>query len=111
MKSTLFAASLLLASGAHAQEVEMTPTAETAQPAEEAAVEAAAALTIDSPIADLMADERAKAVVDANVPGVELHPAYDQIKGMSFKEVQPFSGGAITDEMIAAIASGLAELS
>lgn len=110
MKSTFFAASLLFASGAYAQDAEMTQPAEAAQPADEAAVEAAAALTIDSPIADLMADDRAKAVVDANVPGVELHPAYDQIKGMSFKEIQPFSGGAITDEMIAAIAAGLAEL-
>lgn len=105
MKFALITASLLLATSASAQEAETS-----VEPAAETVEAEAAALTIDTPIADLMADERAKAVVDKHIPGIEAHPAYEQIKGFSLPMVQPFSEGAITDEMLAAVAAGLAEL-
>ena len=84
--------------------------AQDATPPAEAPAEAAAKLTIDTPIEALMADEKAKAVVDANLPGIADHPAYGQFKAMSLKAVQPFSGGVITDEALTKIAEGLAKL-
>ena len=79
-----------------------------AMPAPAAA--AAAKLTIDSPIEALMANPAAKAAVEAQMPGVEGHPAYGQFKAMSLKQVQPFSQGMITDDMLAKIAAALADL-
>jgi len=70
----------------------------------------AAALTINSPIATLMANDAAKAVVLANLPGIDQHPSYEDFKGMSLVALQPWSQGEITDEIIAAITAGLAEL-
>lgn len=72
--------------------------------------EAAAAFTIDTPIVTLMADEAAKAVVLRHLPGIDEHPQYDGFKSMSLKQVQPFSGGVINDEILAAIATDLAAL-
>lgn len=112
MKFVIVAASLLFTTTASAQDADMSApdasTTPTEAPAPEA--EAAAPLTIDTPIVELMADERAKAVVEAQIPGMEQHPAYNQFKGMSLAVIQPFSEGMITDEMLAAIAAGLAEL-
>ncbi len=72
-----------------------------------AAPVASAALSIDSPIETLAANAASKAVVDANFPGMTAHPAYEQFKGMTLKQLQPMSGGAISD---AAIAKATAEL-
>ena len=101
MKLVLITASLLFSTSVLAQEVETSA---------EAAETQAVVFTIDTPIAELMADERAKAVVEKHIPGMEAHPSYDQFKGFSLPMVQGFSEGAITDEMLAAIAAGLAEL-
>lgn len=79
-------------------------------PAAPAPAQAPAKLTIDAPIEQLMADPKAKAVVDTHLPNVESHPAYGQFKGMSLKAVQPLSGGMITDELLAKIAAGLAAI-
>ena len=84
------------------------PLAIAAVPA--AAEEAAAALTIDTPIETLLADEDAREVVLAEMPDLEENPYYPQIKGMSLKAVQPYSQGAITDEMLTNIEAGLAEI-
>lgn len=99
MKINLLAASLAIVAA---------PLAVAAVPA--AAEEAEAALTIDSPIETLMADEGAREVVLAEMPDLETNPYYPQIKGMSLKAVQPLSQGAITQEMLDNIAAGLAEL-
>jgi len=95
---------LLAATGIYAQD---NPPAPASPPASDAA---AAKLTIETPIETLMADENAKAVVDANIPGIEAHPAYSQFKGMSLKQLQPFSQGMITDELLTKVEAGLAEL-
>jgi hypothetical protein len=69
-----------------------------------------AKLTIDSPIEALMADPKAKAAVEASMPGVDAHPAYGQFKAMSLKQVQPFSNGAITEDMLAKIEAALSAI-
>jgi len=68
---------------------------------------AAEKLSIDLPIETLMADPVGKAVMDKEVPSLMAHPAYEQFKSMSLRQLQPYSGGAITDEKIAAVEAAL----
>lgn len=106
MKLILLAIPALLLTGA--------ATAQNNAPSEIAsgmAAEAPAKLSLDTPIESLMANEAARAVVEAFVPGLEGHPAYSQFKGMSLRAVQPFSSGMITDDMLTNIETGLAALS
>jgi hypothetical protein len=71
----------------------------------------AAKFSVDStPIETLVADARAKAVVDKSLPGIESHPAYDQFKAMTLKDVAPYSNGAITPEKLTEIQAGLDQL-
>ena len=78
---------------------------------EEAEVQAEA-LTIDSPLEKLMADDEAKAIVTKHFGGQDVseHPMYDQFKAMSLKAIAPFSQGMITDEMLAKIDADLAQI-
>lgn len=100
MKTTAFAA-ILLAIGA------ATP-ALADHHAEKS--EAAAKLTIDSSIEALMANEKSAAILEKHLPGIGGHSAYNQFKGMSLPELQPWSGGLVTDAIIAAVTKDLAAL-
>ncbi len=75
-----------------------------------ASAEVAAALTINTPIETLMADDRAKAVVISHLPGLNEHPAYSQFKTMSLLELKPWSQGLITDEVLEKIETDLAAI-
>jgi hypothetical protein len=77
---------------------------------EPAPVAAATKLSIDSPIEALVADPAGKTAIDSAFPGMTSHPAYDQFKGMSLKQVQPMSQGAITDEAIAKVSAALSAI-
>lgn len=79
-------------------------------PAPAPAATPAAKFSLDTPIEALIADEKAKAVLDADLPGVTTHPALDQFKAMSLRAVQPFSNGALTDEMLAKVEKDLAAI-
>ena len=70
----------------------------------------AAAFSIDTPIEALMADERAKAVMDRHLPGIDQHPAYEQFKSLSLKTLAPFSQGLINDELLGKIGTDLAAI-
>ena len=97
------AAALLLTTGvANAQ-------APAAMPAPPAAA-AAGGMTLDTPIETIVANPAGKAVLDKDIPGLTTHPAYDQFKSMSLKEVQPMSQGAVTDDMLAKTGADLAAL-
>lgn len=103
MKLIACAAALLtLAAPAIAQ---TTPT-----PPAPAADATAAKFSLDTPIETLVADPAAKAVLDADIPGMTAHPAYDQFKTMSLKQLQPLSQGQITDETLTKIAGHLAAI-
>lgn len=93
-----------LASAASAQN--STAPAAPAPPAPAAPV----ALNLDTPIEALMADPRSKAVLDARLPMLAGHPAYNLVKGMSLRQVQPRSQGLITEEILAAIGADLAAI-
>ncbi|MBB3034408.1 hypothetical protein [Alteriqipengyuania lutimaris] len=98
MKTALLALPLLLVAA---------PTLAMDDHATEASADA---LSLDTPIETLMADEDAREVVLAEIPGLDEHEHYMHFKSMSLAAIQPMSGGMITDEMLANIAAGLAEL-
>nr|WP_294813427.1 hypothetical protein [uncultured Sphingomonas sp.] len=99
------AALAFLAPGAFAQ----TAPAPAVAPAA-AAPAAAAKFSLDTPIEALVADAKAKAVLDADLPGVTTHPSYDMFKGMSLRAVQPMSDGKLTDEMLKKVETDLAAI-
>lgn len=104
MKLTALAALSLIAA---------TPAlAQTAAPAAPAAPAPAAAtkFSVDTPIETIAADPAAKAALDAAVPGLTSHAMYDQFKTMSLTQLQPMSGGQLTDEQIAKAKEGLAKI-
>lgn len=96
------AALAFLAPGAFAQ------TAPAPAPAAAPAV--AAKFNLDTPIEELVADARAKAVLDADLPGVTTHPSYDMFKAMSLRAVQPMSNGKLTDEQLKKVETDLAAI-
>jgi len=102
------AAFTCLAAPALAQN-DIAPAAPAA-PAAPTAPAAPAVLSLDTPIEALAADPRSKAVLDARLPGLTAHPSYPMFKAMSLREVQPYSQGAITDELLAAIGTDLAAI-
>ncbi|MEM7689181.1 MAG: hypothetical protein AAF291_09175 [Pseudomonadota bacterium] len=102
MKTTAFAAALLVF-GVAAPAMADGHREKAQAPAQK--------LTIDSSIETLMASEAGAAILLKHIPGINEHPAYDQFKGMSLVELQPWSAGAVTDEIIAAVTADLAALS
>ncbi|MCW3835177.1 hypothetical protein ACFQ1E_01020 [Sphingomonas canadensis] len=84
------------------------PAAALAAPGQSAP--AAAKFNIDTPVEVLAADPAAKAVLDADMPGMLTHPSYEMFKAMSLRQLQPFSEGKITDEILAKIDADLAAI-
>ena len=70
----------------------------------------ASRLNLDTPIEALLADEAGKAVVLANLPGIDTHPSFDMFKAMSLRQLQPYSQGLITDEILAKVEKELAAI-
>ncbi|MDY7099416.1 MAG: hypothetical protein SXU28_14880 [Pseudomonadota bacterium] len=101
MKTTALAAVLLLAGAS-------TPALADAHVEKSEAK--AETLTVDSPIEKLMANAKTAAILEKHFPGIGSHPAFDQFKSMSLVQVQPWSGGLVTDEKIAAVKADLAKL-
>ena len=100
MKTTAFAAALLILGAS-------TPALADHHGEK---TEKKAALTIDSSIEELMANEATAAILQKHLPGIDQHPAYGSFKGWSLVQLQPMSAGQITDETIAAIKADLAAL-
>jgi len=82
------------------------PAAAQTAPAPAAAV--ATAFSIDSPIEQLVANPATKTVLEADFPGLASHPAYEQFKAMSLKQLAPYSNGVITDDKLAKASADLA---
>ena len=94
----IYAAAALVACMVPGAAFAQTTPAPAAAPADAAP---AAKFNLDTPIEVLVADEKAKAVLTADLGAdVSQHPAYEQFKGMSLRQVQPYSQGAITDEIL-----------
>lgn len=85
------------------------PSAAAAQTAP-AAPAVAAKFSIDTPIQDLYADPAAKAVMDKHLPGLTAIPQYEMIKAISLRQLQPYSDGKLTDELLSAVNTDLAKI-
>lgn len=101
----LLSLALMLSAAAQTQDAASatTPQAKPSQPAHQA-------LSVDSPIEAIMVDPEGKAVLDAEMPSLSAHPAYEQFKSMSLRQLQPYSGGSITDERLVAVQAKLAAI-
>lgn len=86
----------------------VAPAAPAATPAAGATM--AGKFSLDTPIETIVADATGKAAIDANMPGMTAHPAFDQFKSMSLKQLQPLAQGQITDEQLAKVAVALAAI-
>ncbi|HWK36277.1 hypothetical protein [Sphingomonas sp.] len=100
MKTVLLLAALSVATPALAQNA----GAPAAAPA------AAAKYTLDTPLETIVADPAARKVLDDTIPGVTTHEAYDMFKSMSLAQLQPMSGGKLTDEALAKVKAALATI-
>lgn len=108
MKLHLMLGAALLAPAIAAAQT--TPPAAPATPAQPAAPAAAAKFTLDTPIGELLANEAAKAVLDKELPGLTQLPQLEMIKGLSLKQLQPYSDGKLTDELLAKTGTSLAAI-
>lgn len=61
------------------------------------------ALSIDSKIGDLLANPKAKAILDKAMPGFSTNPQMSMAKGMTLKMIAPMSGGKITPAILKAL--------
>jgi len=103
MKTALFAAlaAVSLAPTAHAQTAAATPAPAPA-PA------AAAKFNLETPIQDIVADAKAKAVLETNLPGISTHESYEMFKGMSLKQLSGYAADKLTPEVLAKTEKDLA---
>ena len=85
---------------AHAGHAKPTPSAPAAT----------AKFSLDTPVETLMADEKAKAVVEAGVPGIAAHEQYDMFKSMTLNQLAPMAPDKLTPEVLAKICTGLAAI-
>ena len=75
------------------------------------AVVAQGPLSVESSsVAQLMADAKAKAVLEKHLPGISEHPSYNMFKGMTLVQLKPMSGGQITDATLKASKADLSAL-
>lgn len=111
MKTAIFVAALMAAAPAFAQGTDAKPaTTPAPAPAAAAAPAADAKYNLDTPLQDIVADEKGKAVIEKHFPGMIALPEYEMFKAISLTQLQPYSNGKITDEMLAATAKDLAEI-
>lgn len=111
MKTAMFVAALMAAAPALAQgTAEPAPATAPAPAADAAAPASDAKFNLDTPLQDIVADEKGKAVIEKHFPGMIALPEYEMFKAISLTQLQPYSNGKITDEMLAATAKDLAEI-
>ena len=95
MRNSMIAAALaLLASGAAFAQTD-APAALNAH------------YTLDTPIKNLIADPQAKAVLDKDLPGMSSDENLPKFEDKSLRELQPLSGGQLTDALLKQVAADL----
>jgi hypothetical protein len=68
------------------------------------------AFTGDSTISDILANEKARAVVEKYIPGFTTHPELAMVKSMSLKAVALFPEANISSDKLAAIIEDLSKI-
>ncbi|NYD89556.1 hypothetical protein [Sphingomonas melonis] len=116
--SILFAALMLVQSSQAAQAADKfaldlptdTASASAERPAERVPAAPAGGFSLDTPIADLIADPRAKAILDRDVPGMSDDPNLPKFQTLSLRKLAPLSGGQMTPALLAKIGTDLAAI-
>ena len=70
-----------------------------------------ATFTLDTPIAALIADPAAKAVLDKDLPGLSDDENLAKFDKIGLRQFQPMTGGQLTDAMLVKVARDLSKLS
>jgi len=110
MRTAMFVAALMAAAPALAQGTAAPASAPAAPAPTPAAPASDAKFNLDTPLQDIVADEKGKAVIEKHFPGMIALSEYEMFKAISLTQLQPYSNGKITDEMLAATAKDLAEI-
>ena len=88
-----------------------SPSAPADAPTSTAAAPASRAhFSLDTPIVDLLADPRAKAVLDKDMPGLSDDENLSKFQALSLRRLAPLSGGQMTAELMGKLAYDLAAL-
>lgn len=66
--------------------------------------------SLDTPIAELIADRRAKAVLDKDLPGLSFDKNLDKFIHMNLRQLQPQSDGRLTDALMEQVGADLAAI-
>lgn len=72
-----------------------------------AAPAVATRLGLDTPVEQLVADAAAKAVLDANLPGITAHESYPMFKAFSLKQIAAYAPDQLSADTLAKIEAGL----
>lgn len=70
----------------------------------------AAKFTLDTPVQEIVADTRAKAVLDADLPGISSHPSFEMFKSMSLAQLQAYAPDKLTAAALTRAATDLAAI-
>ncbi len=70
----------------------------------------AAAFSADTPLEVVVADPAAKAALAKTLPNLASHPAFDQFKAMSLRQLQPYASDKISEEQVAKVDADLKAL-
>ncbi|MGK6319582.1 hypothetical protein [Sphingomonas sp. DT-204] len=106
----LIATVLLVSAAPLAAQTTPAPAAPVPAAPAAAAPATTAKFSTQTPIQDLAADAAAKAVLEKDVPGLTARPEYEMFKGMSLRQLQAYSDGKLTDELLAKVDADLAAI-
>ncbi len=63
--------------------------------------------SIESKLGDLLDNEATKAILEKHLPGISTHPQIGMGRGFALSMVAKFSGGLITEELLAKVEAEL----
>ena len=85
--------------------------AQSAPASAPAAAPAASTYSADTPLEVIVADPAAKAALAKTLPNLAAHPAFEQFKAMSLRQLQPYASDKISEEAVAKVDADLKALS
>jgi hypothetical protein len=68
------------------------------------------AFTLNSTVREIMANERARAVIDKHIPGASTHPQLPEAMYMTLREVSMYPESGLTPAKLQALLEDLAKL-
>jgi hypothetical protein len=68
------------------------------------------AYSVNSRIREIIADERAKEILDKHIPGASTHPQLPMAMGMTLKEISWYPETGLTPEKLQALVKDLEAL-